>query len=140
MFRNIHPVLFFTFVCALPLLIAGCSKNEEAPGEPLASGGPGGDMGGPSGRGDKPGSGRFAPVSASATASEIFQQKCSGCHGDQGQGVRGPNITKEGSRPDAELFKIVHDGKGRMPGFGNQMTEAQVKEVVTYVKQFDSKK
>ncbi|BCM89344.1 hypothetical protein IAD21_01190 [Abditibacteriota bacterium] len=91
-------------------------------------------MGGPGGPGGPGGGGRFAPVAATATAPEIFQQKCQGCHGAKGEGKRGPGLTKLANDPDTELYNTIHDGKGKMPAFGKQMTEAQVKEVVAYVK------
>ncbi|RYX80533.1 cytochrome c [bacterium] len=86
-------------------------------------------MGG--GPGGGPGGGL---VDAKATAPDIFQMKCAGCHGDKGQGRMGPNLTKKAGAPDDALYKVIHDGAGKMPAFGSQMTEAQVKELVTYVK------
>src|SRR5689334_3488091 len=58
------------------LVMAGCKHDDENAGQPgggpPAAGGPGGRrMGGPGG-------GRGGPVAANASASEIFQQKCSG--------------------------------------------------------------
>ncbi len=109
------------------LVISGCSKGETAAqgseaGAPTRMGGPGG--------------GRFEPVAATATAQEIFSQKCQGCHGDHGQGAMGPNLANAFKEPDANLYSTIHDGHGRMPAFGNQMTEAQIRELVAYVKKF----
>ena len=94
-------------------------------------GGPGGRMGGPGGM-----MGRGEPVAANATAPEIYQQKCQGCHGANGQGQRGPALTNLASRSSDDLHKIIHDGKdgGRMPAFGGQMTDAQIDKVAEYVK------
>jgi hypothetical protein len=136
MLRNTHSFLLVALSMLLPvgsLVISGCSKGET-PSEPSADAG--GRMGGPGGRMGGPGGGKGGPILASATGAEIFGQKCQGCHGDKGQGGNGPSLMKASDESDEALYKIVHDGKGRMPAFGNQMTEAQVKEVIAYVKKF----
>ena len=91
-------------------------------------------MGGPGSRGRRGGP-RGGPVPATASASEIYQQKCQFCHGAQGQGARGPALTGVGSRSNAELRRIIHDGRQQMPAFSNQLTDAQIDAVVAYVKQ-----
>lgn len=76
----------------------------------------------------------MAQVSATSTAAEIFPQKCAGCHGDKGEGRMGPNLTHLASASDEGLYATIQNGKGRMPAFGKQMTEDQIKELVVYVK------
>ncbi len=137
--RNPYSIFFvalFPVVLVGSLLTAGCSKNEAPSDGPVASNGPGGGaMSGPGGGGMKgPGGGRFAPVAVTATAAEIYPQKCAGCHGDKGQGGRGPTLTKLANDPDDELYNTIHNGKGKMPSFARQMTEAQIKLLVAYVK------
>lgn len=142
--RQSFLVVAASLLVPVSLLIAGCSKSEEpassvsdsgspmgAPGERMGGpmGRPGGPMGGPGGR-------RFEPVAANATAPQIFQQKCQGCHGDKGQGKNGPALTKVAQKPDAELHQIIHDGHDKMPSFAKQMTEAQIDSLVAYVKKF----
>ena len=87
-------------------------------------------------RGGGPG-GRGGPVAENASGAEIYQAKC-GCHGPGGAGGRAPVLTGVSGRSDAELYKIVHDGKEKMPAFGSQLSEAQIKKVVTYIKSFKS--
>ena len=129
------------------LVAAGCSKKEEAApspqsGQEMRGGGPG-MMGGRPGIGGAPGMmgvrmggrgmmGRGGPVAADATGDQIYQQKC-GCHGPKGAGGNGPKLAGIHDS-EADLQKIVHDGKGRMPAFGSQLTDDQIKKVVTYVK------
>jgi cytochrome c553 len=136
MFRNINSFLLLTLSLIVPvgtLFIAGCSKSETPPepsGERMGnSGGPGGRMGGPGG-------GRNTPVSVDAKAADIFTQKCQGCHGSKGEGKMGPSLMKASAEADDKLYATIHNGKGRMPGFGSQMTDTQVKELVAYVKKF----
>ncbi|WML54725.1 cytochrome c [Neobacillus sp. PS3-12] len=55
---------------------------------------------------------------ASADPQKIVNQKCSSCHGDQLQGVVGPNLQKIGSKySKAEILDIIKNGKGggKMP-------------------------
>jgi mono/diheme cytochrome c family protein len=35
---------------------------------------------------------------------------------------------------DAELFKQTKDGVGRMQGYAGKLTDAQIKDVVTYIR------
>ncbi len=113
----------------LLLLAAGCSKTPDAaeppppPGAQMPGGGPGGG-------------GRGALVSATASGAELYQLKCQGCHGSQGQGARGPSLGKAAGRPAAQIAQVILEGRGRMPAFANQLTPAQIISVAAYVKQF----
>lgn len=129
-------------------LIAGCqnSGNEpSSPGGPPGAGAPGGPggMGGPGGgRMGGAGGGPMggAPLSASASGSEIYQARCQKCHGPNGQGTGAPALTKLAGMSDAEIHQLVHDGRKRMPAFGSQLSDAQITSVVTYVKTFSGAK
>ncbi len=113
--------------CGL-LLFAGCNKSADQGGPPAAGPPPG--MRGPGGPG--------AVLAADATGAQVYQAKCLGCHGDKGQGVRGPSLQRSSGRPDAQLASVVHDGKGRMPAFGSQLSADQITKVVTYIKTFSA--
>lgn len=123
---------------------AGCGKKEEPAATPqmgtgdMMRGGPGMMGGGPGmmgGRGRRGGRGGMGggPVAADATGDQIVQQKC-GCHGPGGRGGNAPALSKFASRSEGDLAKIVHDGKGRMPAFGAQLSDEQIKKVVTWLK------
>jgi len=64
------------------------------------------------------------------------------CHGPDGTGsevgksLNIPDLRSEAVRkvPDAELVKIVSDGKGGMPPFKGSLTEAQIHALVRYVR------
>lgn len=67
-----------------------------------------------------------------------FQQQCASCHGAQGQGLIGPNLTDDfwlhGGKP-MQLHKAVSEGivaKG-MPAWGRTLGAERVKAVVAYV-------
>ena len=73
-----------------------------------------------------------------AEGQALFTQYCVVCHGAQGQGVVGPNLTDgawiHGGRP-LEIHKTVTDGvpaKG-MAAWGRQLGPKRVEAVVSYV-------
>lgn len=68
----------------------------------------------------------------------IYAEKCMACHGDQGQGTAGvPILSGNGAvtaaNPD-NVIAIVKHGRRAMPGFENQLTEAEIAGVVTYIR------
>ena len=117
------------------LLVAGCHKAaDDSANAPSGNpGGPGGPPGGMMGRGGPGGPGRGGPIAANASGSEILQKKC-GCHGPNGKGGRAPALTGGAGKSEDELFKIIHDGKDKMPAFASQLTDAQINKVVAEVK------
>ena len=69
----------------------------------------------------------------------VFASKCSACHGQQGQGIIGPNLTDkywihgQGQRKD--IYQVVTKGvldKG-MPSWSGLLSEDEILEVVGYV-------
>ncbi len=74
------------------------------------------------------------------TGKEIFTSKCSACHGPDGGGLVGPNLTDRfwihGKGEVNDIYKVVHDGvldKG-MPAWGALLSTAELNTVVAYVK------
>ena len=72
-----------------------------------------------------------------ATGAEIYKAKC-GCHGPDGKGGRAPVLTGVSGDADSKLIATIHDGKDKMPSFAAQLTDAQIKKVVAYIKGFKS--
>ena len=73
----------------------------------------------------------------------FFQRTCAACHGPDGSG-RGPGGQKlpgrvlsdarwQGSKKDADLVKSILKGKGGMPSFQSQLSEAEVEKLVTEI-------
>jgi cytochrome c551/c552 len=68
----------------------------------------------PKNQGEQAGGGGTAPVEIKAE--DVFKANCAGCHGQNLEGISGPNLTKVGSKYDAEgIKKIIKEGKGIMP-------------------------
>lgn len=77
-------------------------------------------------------------ASALAAGKQVFTTNCVACHGPDGGGLIGPNLTDEywlhGGRP-SEVHKTVTEGvlaKG-MPPWGKMLKPDQIKDVVVYV-------
>jgi len=73
-----------------------------------------------------------------ATGKQSFDQMCAACHGQNGGGLIGPNLTDEywihGSSPE-KIYTVVRDGvldKG-MPAWGPSLGEEKVRATVAYV-------
>ncbi|HTL99003.1 MAG TPA: cytochrome c [Holophagaceae bacterium] len=73
----------------------------------------------------------------------LFSRSCAVCHGEDGSG-RGPNGQRLGGKDlanarwqartrDSEMVKAILKGKGAMPAFGAQMSEADALKLVTEV-------
>ncbi len=68
----------------------------------------------------------------------IYRGNCAACHGLTGQGRIGPPHNHTGNtweHADGELMSIVLEGRNRrMPAFQEQLTEAEIEAVLTYIK------
>jgi mono/diheme cytochrome c family protein len=77
----------------------------------------------------------------------LFQRLCVACHGGAGRGdamgdgmPRPPDFAAPGwqsTRRDAQLMMSIKEGKGSaMPAFGGKLGDAQVRDLVAYVRSF----
>ena len=85
----------------------------------------------------------------SQDAAGLYKAKCAACHGADGKGdtpmaknlgVRdfaSPEVQKE---TDEELFAITQKGKNKMPAYGNSLKDAQIKDLVAYIRELAKKK
>lgn len=71
-------------------------------------------------------------------AKSIFVQNCAACHGAQGQGIIGPNLTDEywlhGFTP-VSLYQVIEDGvpqKG-MVAWKGTLNSSQIQQIVAYI-------
>jgi cytochrome c6 len=90
-----------------------------------------------------------APLWAQGEGATLFKSKCAGCHSPDGSGS-GPagkamHLHDLGSaevqkQTDAELIAITANGKGTMPGYKGKLTDAQIKQVVGFIRELGKKK
>jgi cytochrome c6 len=89
-----------------------------------------------------------SPGPDSAASSATFRTKCATCHGQDGDGsdvgksmnvpdLRSPEVQK---LPDAELAKVISDGKGGMPPFKSSLSEDQIHALVKQIRSLGRKK
>ena len=84
----------------------------------------------------------------SAASSATFRTKCALCHGQDGGGsgvgksMHVPDLRSSVVQklPDAQLAKIISDGKGGMPSFKNALSEGQVHSLVAHIRSLRGKK
>lgn len=74
---------------------------------------------------------------AAEAGGEVFRVHCSACHGSQGEGGSGPDLSEGaysvGNR-DEDLRQIMLRGRGVMPGFRNILNEESIWRLVSFVR------
>jgi mono/diheme cytochrome c family protein len=91
----------------------------------------------------------FLPaMSALADAEATYKAKCAGCHGPDGAGstaagkamkvrdFHAPEVQKE---TDAEMTDIIANGKNKMPKYAEKLKDAEIKELVAYIRGLEKK-
>jgi len=85
-----------------------------------------------------------ASAADAAAGKTVFTQKCAMCHGADASGntpmgkslkikdLHSPEVQKQS---DADLKGIVAGGKNKMPSFKGKLTDAQIDNVLAYVRQ-----
>jgi cytochrome c6 len=89
------------------------------------------------------------PLFGQGDAASLYKAKCSACHGPDGKGdtpagkklgardFASPEVQKEA---DEELVAIATKGKNKMPGYGTSLKDAQIKDLVAYIRDLAKKK
>lgn len=80
---------------------------------------------------------------AQSDGEKVYKAKCASCHGADGAGAT-PAGKATKARPfcsdevkkesDDEWTQIITKGKNKMPAYDKKITEAEVKEVVAYIR------
>lgn len=74
---------------------------------------------------------------------KIFAQKCAACHGADGKGnakmaeklkATIPDLADSVNKSDAELLKLLSDGKKPMPNFGRSLSKDELHAVLEHAK------
>lgn len=83
----------------------------------------------------------LAGSAAASPGDDVYKAKCAMCHGADGAGAMAKKMgSKDLSSPevqamsDADLTKVIADGKGKMTGFKGKLTDAQISDVVKHVR------
>jgi len=82
-----------------------------------------------------------AGVGFAADAGALWGQHCASCHGKDGSGntAMGKKLgvkdySKEQGFSDAEATNIIKNGKGKMKGYKDKLSDADIKALVAYVR------
>jgi mono/diheme cytochrome c family protein len=84
---------------------------------------------------NEPDSGSVAEPRSPGAA--IFASSCATCHGADGEGSIGPRLagTVAQKYPDAsDQIAVVTNGRGGMPSFEGDLSDAQIQQVVEYTR------
>jgi mono/diheme cytochrome c family protein len=78
-----------------------------------------------------------------ADAAANYAKHCAACHGKDGTGntvqgkkVQAKDYTKDQSFSDAAAFKAIKEGEGKMKGFGDKLSDDEIKALVAFVRTF----
>jgi len=82
-----------------------------------------------------------AGMGLSADGAANWNANCASCHGKDGSGstMMGKKLgvkdyTKDQGFSDAEAANIIKNGKGKMKGFKDKLSDADVKALVAYLR------
>jgi cytochrome c6 len=112
---------------------SGQSANRNAPAATAVNANAAGDNGKPA-----------TAQSAAGDGAALYQSKaCAVCHGADGKGNPQmkdiPNFTDaawQKKTGDAEMVKLIQNGKPPMPAYKNQLTDEQIAALVAYIRTF----
>ncbi|MEA2327102.1 MAG: cytochrome c6 [Thermoanaerobaculia bacterium] len=83
------------------------------------------------------------PVAVFADGAALYKAKCAACHAADGSGsttvgknlkVKPFSASEVQKCTDAELTKMISDGKGKMPAYGKKMTPAEIESLVAVIR------
>jgi len=66
-----------------------------------------------------------------ASGKDVYDTNCSSCHGAGGAGASAPILNN--GKTQAKVLDITKRGKGSMPGFAGQLSDAEIQAVSQYV-------
>jgi cytochrome c6 len=78
------------------------------------------------------------PIAAAESGADLYKSKCAGCHGADGSksmmGSKPLNGADVQGMSNAQLEEVITNGKGKMmPAYKGKLTDAQIKELATYI-------
>jgi cytochrome c6 len=90
----------------------------------------------------------ISPARAQDAGEKVYKAKCASCHGADGAGAsaagkatkardfRSDEVKKE---TDEDWTQIIVEGKNKMPAYDKKLTEAEIKDVVAYIRTLSGK-
>lgn len=81
-------------------------------------------------------------------APALYKSKCAMCHGPDGRGdttmgkklaIRSLASADVQKQSDADLLRVITDGKGKMPAYGTKLDAAKIQALVAHLRTFAAK-
>ena len=72
------------------------------------------------------------------TTADVYATNCAVCHGAELEGGVGPGLGAGGhahGHADDELAAIIANGKNSMPAFADKLTDRQITDLVTFIRE-----
>lgn len=72
---------------------------------------------------------------------QVYEKRCVSCHGADGKGVEKmakmlkvemPDLTASSGKSEADLLKLLSEGKKPMPAFGKSLSQEELQAVLDY--------
>jgi mono/diheme cytochrome c family protein len=88
-------------------------------------------------------SGSGNPARAQTAGEKVYKAKCASCHGADGTGATPVGKATKArdfcadevkNESDDEWTQIIIKGKNKMPAYDKKLTDAEIKDVVTYIR------
>jgi cytochrome c6 len=88
------------------------------------------------------------PARAQNDGAALFKAKCAPCHGADGKGdtsmgkvLKVRDLTSEDvqKQTDSQLTEITENGKGKMPAYKGKLTDAQIKDLIAFIRTLKKK-
>ncbi len=85
----------------------------------------------------------FISSAQKLSGKDLFKNNCARCHGDDGTGGKGPNLTTEKKQAkwkdsDEKLVNKITNGAFGMPKFGKKLKPEEIKAIADYVRTLKS--
>lgn len=84
-----------------------------------------------------------SPASAQGPGEKTYKAKCASCHGPDAEGATAAGKSTKArdlcsedvkKETDAEWTEIIVKGKNKMPSYDKKITEAEIKDVIAYMR------
>jgi cytochrome c6 len=89
------------------------------------------------------------PLSAQDTAASLYKAKCALCHAPDGSGsgpvgtqLSIPNLRLRQAQAQTsdQWIQITEDGKAKMPAYKGRLSDDQIRQLVTYLRELTKRK
>ena len=85
--------------------------------------------------GDKDGDSAAAATGDAANGATLYSSSCAGCHGADGTGVSGPDLTSGlvSGMTDDQISDVIANGAGSMPAITSD--DQEIADILAYLRQ-----